>query len=336
MRKSRRPIRIAARRSVLAQRQAQIVGSVLQQLNKHVAVEFNWLACEADDDYVSSGGTAPDTIASIGKGRFVREVERSVLTGESDIAVHSIKDLPAAEASDGLTIAAIPRRADARDCLIARGGPTSIADLDPRARVGTSSPRRGAQILRLRDDLVVIPIRGNIDTRVDKVVNRGDYDATLLAVAGLERAGMSEHAQNVIEPAQMLPAPGQGALAVQCRVDDHVSIRRCLPINDPTTATAVHAERCVVAGLDGDCNAPIAAFVMPVEQDGLMGYRFSVRVMSFDGRRCLEIDEHVDASDLGKRTKQIIERLLDDGAAAILSDQPDREVPPPERRASPD
>jgi hydroxymethylbilane synthase len=196
-----------------------------------------------------------------GKGLFTKELELALLAGEIDFAVHSLKDVPVTMPlveQDNLIIAAIPEREDPRDVLVSERY-HSIDELPKGARVGTGSLRRRCQLLAARPDLDVVPLRGNLDTRLRKCAD-GAYDAIVLAMAGINRADLFDEARMFPIPTeQMLPAAGQGALALQCcRDDDHVRGVLSL-LHDPTTATCVRAERAVVAGLNGDCHSPIAA-----------------------------------------------------------------------------
>lgn len=330
MRRSRKPIVIASRRSPLARVQAELAGRALQKLHPDLTVEFRWIESEGDVDQT---GRLADRG---GKGLFTRAIERALLSGDADLAVHSMKDLPAKE-TPGLRIAAVPKRADVRDCLIARDGVADIADLPAHAVVGTSSPRRAAQLLQLRHDLQITLMRGNVDSRLAKVHSDDGHrrvDATLLAMAGLLRLKHKQHASAPIAVEQMLPAGGQGALALQCRADDHVTVTRCLPLNDPMTATAVHAERQVLAGLEAGCHSPIAVYVCPVDGSGGprrrqpdVHYRLRVRVLSGDGEQCLTIDRATPGRDLRHVVERCIADLRDQGAAALLHPAPTPEAP---------
>jgi hydroxymethylbilane synthase len=189
-----------------------------------------------------------------GKGLFTKEIEEALLHGRIDVAVHSLKDmetrLPA-----GLEIGCILPRDDPRDVLVSRGGIT-LGQLPKGARVGTASLRRTAQLLRVRPDLAIAPIRGNVGTRLDKLA-AGGIDALVLALCGLERLGKSDVASEILPPEQMLPAVGQGALAVECRADDAEVKRLLAPLNDAASAACVAAERAMLAALDGSCRTPI-------------------------------------------------------------------------------
>lgn len=318
MRRSRRPILIASRRSRLARAQAELVGRALRRLHGGLELRYVWVESEGD--------RRPDAmladLAGGGKGLFVRAVEEALLAGRADIAVHSLKDMPA-EVTPGLAIAATPVREDVRDALVGGVDVRGLADLAAGAVVGTSGPRRAAQVRRLRPDLVVKPIRGNIDTRLGKVSETGTaaspnavhYDATLLAMAGLRRAGLGLERALPLAVEEFLPAAGQGALAVQCRADDHVSLTRCLPLNDPITAAAVHAERAIVAGLAGDCHSPIAAYAVATGPDH---FRLRARVLSPDGRACLDADCDATARTLAKVARAMVKDLQSRGADTVM------------------
>src|SRR5512142_226152 len=192
-----------------------------------------------------------------GKGLFTAELEGALRSGQIDLAVHSLKDLPV-ESAPGLCLGAIGKRADAHDVLISASG-LKLAQLPQGARVGTSSLRRQAQLQAARPDLVILPLRGNVDTRLRKAL-QGDYDAVILAAAGIERLDLEQYVTEYLSFQVMLPAPGQGALAVQCRADD-ADLREILQaIHELATDRAVSAERAFLAGLGGGCSAPIAAY----------------------------------------------------------------------------
>ena len=298
-----------------------MVAAGLSRLHPGIAVRFVWV--ESEGDQVTAGPLS----AAGGKGLFIKAVERVVLAGDADLAVHSMKDIPADEQTPGLQIAAIPRRADVRDVLVARGGKTTIQGLPHGACLGTSSPRRAAQVLQARPDLTVQPIRGNVGTRLQQVTQEGaGPDATLLAAAGLSRLGLHDRLAGVLPVEQVLPAAGQGALGIQCRRDDHVSLIRCLPLNDPKTSTAVHAERGVVAGLGADCHSPIAVLAEQVDPDESRAhrnadshwFRLRVRVMSGDGTRVLTADERCKTNTLRRLVAKVVGQLTDQGAKDLL------------------
>jgi hydroxymethylbilane synthase len=206
----------------------------------------------------TSGDKSTASLSEIGgRGVFVIEIERALLAGDIDIAVHSLKDLPSEE-TPGLTIAATLTREDPRDAIVSRSGAT-LAELPAGATVATGSPRREVQVLAARPDVRVSDIRGNVDTRVRKV-DDGEYDAVVLAAAGLKRLGLLKRASQVFELEEMLPAVGQGALAVQVRTDDADALALVALADDPATRAAVTAERAFERKLGGGCHAAIGAY----------------------------------------------------------------------------
>ena len=244
-------LRIGTRASRLALLQTEIVASRLRQAWPEVALEVVEITTAGDRDR-----TSPLTSGE-GAGWFTSAIQDALLAGEVDVAVHSYKDLPTARPK-GLVIAAVPQRADPRDALVSRDGAT-LAGLPQGAVVGTSSPRRAAQAAALRPDLVLRPIRGNVDTRLAKV-DAWEYDAAILAIAGLERLGLAERASHVFGFEEMLPAPAQGALAVECRRDDSETLRLVAAIDDRELRRLVSAERAFLAALEAGCDFPAAAY----------------------------------------------------------------------------
>jgi len=214
-----------------------------------------------------------------GKGLFTKEIEEAMAAGHIHIAVHSMKDVPTV-LPQGLHIPCLPPREDPRDVLLtADSGVTGIAGLPQGARVGTASLRRKAQLLALRPDLMVVPIRGNVGTRMDKLA-AGDFDAILLALAGLRRLGLADHAVDILGEDEMLPAVAQGALGIECREGDAAVEGLLAPIHDPATGIAVAAERALLAALEGSCRTPIAALA---RLDGLGRLTLAARVVAPDG-----------------------------------------------------
>lgn len=244
-----------------------------------------------------------------GKGLFTAELESALLSGEIDLAVHSLKDLPV-ENSVGLCIGAVTRRACAQDVLISANGETLRA-LPMDARLGTSSLRRVAQIKAARPDLTILPLRGNVDTRLRKVLE-GEYNAILLAAAGIERLDLRKHIAEYLPYEVMLPAPGQGALAIQCRSEDNELLQLIQPIHDLPTYRAVTAERAFLSALGGGCSAPVAAYATTdggrIEMRGL--------VASIDGRRVIRVAAV--GEDPKKLGEQLAQKALDQGAAELL------------------
>jgi hydroxymethylbilane synthase len=268
---------IGTRGSTLARWQADHVAALLGAAYPDLAVKIEVITTRGD--------RVLDTPLPLigGKGLFTAELEGALREGAVDLAVHSLKDLPTDD-PPGLTVGAIPRRAAVHDALVSRGGHT-LDSLPPGATVGTSSRRRAAQARHARPDLQVADIRGNVPTRIKKVEDaNGPYDATLLAQAGLERLGQADRISEVLPLDRMLPAPGQGALGVQCR-DETDSLALLRPINHRPTRQAVAAERAFLAGLGGGCALPIAAY--GAIDDGVL--RLRGRVSALDGSRQIDV-----------------------------------------------
>jgi len=246
-----------------------------------------------------------------GKGLFTAELEDALRRGDIDIAVHSLKDLPTADAP-GLVIGGILDRADVRDALVASAGRT-LDDLPAGAVVGTSSNRRTAQLRMMRSDIEVRSVRGNVPTRVEKV-RTGEYDAVVLAVAGLDRLGMGDAITEIFDPDRMLPAPGQGALAVQCRADDEVTRGLLESVEDPDVRAAVTAERAFLERLEAGCSSPVAAYA------GIDGDRVMLQglVASLDGATVIRLKaEGADARALGL---ELAEQAFARGAGEVMRD----------------
>ena len=245
-----KPLRIGTRGSALALWQAEFVRDWLERA-AGAAVEIIKIRTAGDQFQQGS-------VAAIGsKGVFIKEIEDALLAGTVDLAVHSLKDVPT-EIPKGLALVAIPRREDPRDCLVSRTG-ADLAGLPHGARVGTSSLRRQAQLRRARPDLDVRELRGNVDTRLRRV-EEGTLDATVLAYAGLRRLKLDGRASEVLSPEVMLPAVGQGALAVEAREEDRATRDRLAALEHADTRVAVTAERAVLATLEGGCQVPLGAW----------------------------------------------------------------------------
>jgi hydroxymethylbilane synthase len=286
---TQRTLHIGTRGSPLALWQAEHVRDLLQTGGFSGDIEIDVFS------------TAGDRIADRplrefgGKGLFTKEIDDALLSGSIDLAVHSMKDLPT-ELPAGMIIAAIPERGDVRDAFISNQA-NSLADLPEGALVGTASLRRQAQVKRLRPDLKTDTFRGNVQTRLRKL-EEGKADATLLAYAGLIRLGLTEHAACVIEPEEMLPAVGQGALGVACRSDDQEVIDWLAPLHHRPTEIAISCERAFLARLDGSCRTPIAGLAE------LAGHRITFRgmILKPDGSEWFETSregEHIHAAQLG-------------------------------------
>ena len=250
-----RPLRIGTRGSPMALRQAAIVRDRLVAAHPELAAAG---AVEIVTIRTTGDRVQDRLLAEIGgKGLFAKEIEEALLAGHVDLAVHSLKDLET-WLPDGLAIACVPPRDDPRDAFISASG-ASLASLPHGAKIGTASLRRQAQLRRHRPDLLVVPIRGNVNTRLRKM-EAGEVDALVLALCGLVRLDLSGRATEILPREVMLPAVGQGALAIECRTADQMVRQLVEPLHDPISAACVAAERAMLAALDGSCRTPIAGF----------------------------------------------------------------------------
>ena len=293
--------RIGSRGSALALWQAEHVRQRLGALGHEAAIQvITTTGDRVQDRRLEEVG---------GKGAFLKEIEEAMLAGEVDLAVHSLKDVPTALPA-GLRLCAILERADPRDALLSSSG-LSLKRLPAGARVGTTSLRRRAQVAALRPDVVLQDLRGNVDTRIRRL-REGVCDAILLAVAGLERLGRRAEATEVLEPDVFLPAPGQGAIALECREADQAVAVAVAPLDHPRTARAVAAERALLAGLQGGCNVPLGAYA--VEENGAL--RLTAFVARPDGSGLLRGQ----ARDVDPRRagSALAEQLLARGARELM------------------
>jgi len=302
-----RPVlRLGTRGSALARWQAERVRELLH--GRGVKADLVIVRTFGDE-----GGGPPDvprdpTVAV--KRLFTKEIEDALLARRIDLAVHSLKDLAAVQ-PDRLVLAACPERADPRDVLVSRDG-RGLFDLREAARVGTSSVRRRAALLAARPDLVVVPMRGNVPTRLHKL-ETDELDGVVLAAAGLTRLGVAVP-WAALEPDVVTPAPGQGALAVQCRDDDPDTLLHARPLDDPAVGAQIRAERAALARLEGGCQAPIGALCR-TEGSGLV---LDVRVYALDGSRVLHARVTVDPGDPEAAGRDAADRLLADGAGELI------------------
>jgi hydroxymethylbilane synthase len=295
----------ATRPSALARWQTQWVIHALQNIYPNLECEEKVITTQGDkilDKPLPEIG---------GKGLFTQELESELLSRDVHCAVHSLKDLPV-ETPAGLTVGCIPARAEVRDALISANGYT-LATLPNGASVGTSSLRRAAQILSLRPDIKTQSLRGNVDTRLRKALD-GQYDAIILAGAGLTRLGLDSHITEWLSLDVMLPAPGQGALAIQCRTDDEVTLTLLSKLEDQATRKAVTAERAFLQGLGGGCAVPVAAYATNSDQSSAIN--LTGLVISEDGKKVVKVaDEGTDALVLGN---ELAQKAINNGADQIL------------------
>jgi hydroxymethylbilane synthase len=298
-----RTLRIGTRASTLARTQTDLVAGALE-----VPVDIVPIVTEGDrsrEDLATIGGT----------GVFVSALRERLSAGDIDIAVHSFKDLPTADA-DGIVVAAVPAREDPRDVLVARDGLT-LGELPTGARVGTGSPRRAAQLRALGLGLEIVAIRGNVDTRLGKVAS-GEVDAVVLAYAGLRRLGRGYEATEVLDPIQVLPAPAQGALAVECRTSDDEARAVVAVLDDPDTRSAVAAERALLAALEAGCSAPVGALAEIAE--GELGPEVFLRgsVTAADGSAAVRLSATGPTTEAEQVGRRLAADLLADGADQMM------------------
>lgn len=298
-------VRIATRRSPLALWQAEHVAIRLRGAHPGIVLSLVPIVTEGDwilDRALTDAG---------GKGLFIKELEEALIAGEADIAVHSMKDVPAA-LPDGLVIESVLERGDARDALVSARH-ASLAALPRGARVGTSSLRRQSQLLAARPDVVTMLLRGNVETRLRKL-DAGDYDAILLAIAGLERLGLDGRIRERLTPDQMLPAVGQGVIGIECRVADSRIRALLAPLEHAPTRACLAAERAFAARLGGSCQSPIAGHAT------LANGSLSLRglVASPDGRQVFADEITGAARDAEPLGRALAERVLQAGAGPLL------------------
>jgi hydroxymethylbilane synthase len=296
-------LRLGSRRSPMAIAQSrQVADMITERTGRQVEiVGVTTLGDVSRAQLTQIGGT----------GVFVSALREALRSGEVDLAVHSLKDLPTGPAA-GIALAAVPPRDDPRDALVARDG-AKLADLPAGARIGTGSPRRAAQLLGLRADLRCVPIRGNANTRLGKVQD-GELDGVVLAYAGLVRIGFAHAITQVFEPEEMLPAPGQGALAVECRADSRELAARLGAVTDQASMAAVTAERSLLEALEAGCSAPVGAYAAGLEQ-----LRMRAAVMSTDGSRVLRARGDAPSADAGQLGRALAAELLQSGAGDLIS-----------------
>ena len=304
-------LRLGTRASALARTQSQAVADALTAATGH-PVELVHISTEGDRSAAA--------IAQLGgTGVFVTAIRQALLDGRVDLAVHSAKDLPT-RSEPGLALAAVPPREDPRDALVARDGLT-LGELPPGSTVGTGAPRRTAQLRALGLGLEVVPIRGNVDTRLGRVRGGapGDLDAVVLARAGLSRLGLLDRVTETLDPLQVLPAPAQGALAVECREDDAVTRAVLAVLDDAATRACTVAERTTLGALEAGCSAPVAAYAEVAEGEDGPELFLRASVTALDGSDSVRgsvTGPPAAAADLGRA---LADDLLDRGAAALVA-----------------
>jgi hydroxymethylbilane synthase len=306
-----KPVRIATRGSTLALHQAELVADQLRIAQPGLAIEVVIASTAGDRDKRTP-------LTALGQGVFVKGVEEIVLAGAADLAVHSLKDIPTA-LTPGLVLAAIPQRGDPRDGLIAaaryseqvRAG--GLAALPSGARVGTGSPRRAAQVRAIRSDFEVLPIRGNLDTRIRKLRD-GEFDAIVVAVAGVERLGRGSELEWIFSPEECIPAVGQGSLVVQCRSADRAMVDLAHSIDDPALMAEAEAERAFLAAMGGGCQLPVGALARwEAGRLSMVGV-----IASPDGRRLARRHARADADDPRQVGQALAERLLTESEGLLV------------------
>lgn len=308
-------IRLGTRRSALALAQATAVAEGLRGAGAGVEI----VAMRTEGDRLADA-----SLARVGgKGLFVREIEEALLAGRVDIAVHSLKDLPA-DTPAGLLLAAYPEREDPRDVLVTRSGAARLDALPPGSVVGTSSPRRRSLVLAARPDLVVEPLRGNVDTRLRKLA-AGACEAVILAAAGLRRLGLTPPHASPLPPDDWIPAVGQGIVAVQARAGDAATLARLAGLDHAPTRLAALAERAFLGRLGASCNSPMAAHaVLEPGASGAPDVVVRALVASEDGRQVLRASARGASGEAEATGRRLAEAMLEQGAARIAALEPVR------------
>jgi hydroxymethylbilane synthase len=298
-----RTLRVGTRGSLLARTQTDAVVAAVAAPVEIVPI-------------VTDGDRSTAALEQIGgTGVFVSALRSALLNGDIDLAVHSYKDLPTGDA-EGIVIAAVPRREDPRDALVARDG-LMLGQLPAGSRIGTGSPRRAAQLRALGLGFEIVPMRGNVDTRLRRV-GEGTVDAVVLALAGLRRLGRDAEVTEILDPIQVLPAPGQGALAVECRASDEGALAALRVIDDADTRAAVTAERAVLAELEAGCTAPVAALAEIAEGDDGPEVFLRGSVTAPDGSRAVRLSSTGPVTDAEGVGRRLAAELIAEGADKMM------------------
>jgi hydroxymethylbilane synthase len=304
-----RSLRIGTRGSALALWQANHVRDELARLH---CVQAELVRIHTSGDKMQMASVTQIGAEGSAKGIFIKELEDALLSHAVDIAVHSMKDVPT-ETPAGLVFAAVMRREDPRDCLISRPS-KSLKELPAGSRIGTSSVRRQAQLRHLRPDVVVAELRGNVDTRLRRLA-AGDFDAIVLATAGVNRLALSGQISQIFEPDVMLPAVGQGALGIETRMDDSEAVAWAASLNDPDTRACVTAERGLLRELEGGCQVPVGAWAKIISTGEI---EIEAGVFSPDGKEVVRRRDHGLISDAEAIGVRLGRTLIDAGADKIL------------------
>jgi hydroxymethylbilane synthase len=301
-----RTLRVGTRASALARTQTQAVADAIGLPVEIVPI-------------VTEGDRSAAALAQIGgTGVFVTALRAALLDGHIDVAVHSFKDLPT-QPADGVAIAAVPPREDPRDALVARDSLT-LGELPTGARIGTGSPRRAAQLRALGLGVEIVDLRGNVDTRLGRVA-AGELDAVVLALAGLRRLGRAHEATEILDPIQVLPAPAQGALAIECRADDDAALHTLAALDDADSRLAVTAERALLRALEAGCSSPIGALAVVAEgESDADGPEVFIRgsVTAVDGSAAVRLSATGPATDAEAVGRRLAADLLADGADTMM------------------
>ena len=299
-------VRVGTRGSRLALIQTELTLAILREAHPNVNFEVVTVTTQGD-----ANQTAP--LAGMGLGVFVKEIERRLETGEIDMAVHSLKDMPTVLPS-GMALGAVLERADPRDALVSHLG-TTLGEFPAGAKIGTSSPRRQAQIAERRPDLDIVPIRGNVDTRLRKAAG-DECDGTVIAVAGLDRMGMSDVITEYLSPEEFVPPPGQGAMAVEIRADDERTAELVASADHAPTTAAVKAERSFLEALGGGCQVPVGAYAKFDSSDSL---RLTVFMAAPNGSTTYRVTVAGTSSDPLGLAAEGWEVMREQGAAGLLT-----------------
>lgn len=301
-------IQIATRGSKLALAQANQIKKSLSLLSPESHIELVEILTKGDRDKTDFLYKAESV------GFFTSEVERALLDGRADVAVHSLKDLPTA-ITEGLTISAIPQREQVHDVIIANNDISSIQDLPQRASVGTSSLRRITQLKRIRPDLNCQPLRGNVETRIRKV-QEGQVNAIVIARAGLNRLGLSEHVSLILDPEEFIPAPGQGALAIQTRSDNPKLCKLVAKLDDENARITSQTERRILAGLHGGCSIPLGVYCS-IDNDIIT---IQVILCNLDATKCITKTVSCPVTEADQTADITTKQILEEGGANILEE----------------